>query len=147
MAAGLITGTPAPSGQKQDGAGGTTGQVTALERMLRLGHRGAIVRTGTRDGVAWRLERKLFERGCAVFVLGTEHEDAARALAATGALVVLSGGPGIDVEVQSPATGVEPVRERLQNDDAEAAQVLTDLLERMRILMPVTGWIDAGGGI
>jgi hypothetical protein len=115
--------------------------------MLRQGHRGAILRVGPRDGLAGRLERELFERGCAVFVLDVEHEIAARALAASGALVILAGGSETGAIVESFQAAGGPAHERLAADDGEALGSLVSLLERLQVLMPVNGWIDAGGGI
>jgi len=44
------------------------GPVTAAERIARYGHAEAIVSLGQRMDLALRLERKLFDRGCAVAI-------------------------------------------------------------------------------
>jgi len=62
--------------------------VTALERAARWGHPGAVVRIGGRIALAQALERKLFDRGCAVVVLPAQQHQAARALADAGLLVI-----------------------------------------------------------
>jgi sulfate adenylyltransferase subunit 1 (EFTu-like GTPase family) len=63
-----------------------SGPVTAVDRMARWGHRGGIVRVRNR-GVAQMVERKLFDRGCAVALVDTE--DAAQALEHAGMLAVV----------------------------------------------------------
>jgi sulfate adenylyltransferase subunit 1 len=63
-----------------------SGPVTAAERMARWGHRGGIVRVRDR-ALAQVVERRLFERGCAVALV--EGEESARAMESAGMLAVL----------------------------------------------------------
>jgi sulfate adenylyltransferase subunit 1 len=69
--------------------GHTSGPVTLAERMARWGHAGAVIRTGSRLGLAHALERKLFEYGCAVVLLETGQHAVADALAQAGLLAIL----------------------------------------------------------
>ncbi len=62
-----------------------TGPVTAAERMARWGHRGAIVPVGDR-ALALAVERKLFDRGCAVAIV---EPDAAETLQRAGMIAVV----------------------------------------------------------
>jgi hypothetical protein len=72
----------------------STGTVTAAERFARWGHRGAIVRVGNRPDLASAIERKLFDRGCAVIVLPR----AAESLAGAGLIVLTLEEPAIGLD-------------------------------------------------
>ena len=72
--------------ERADNAGGA---VTRFERMARWGHGGAVIRIGNRLALAVALERRLFERGCAVVRLEPGHSQAAQALADAGLLAIL----------------------------------------------------------
>ena len=61
-----------------------TGRVTAAERIARYRHSGATVALGHREQLAWVLERRLFDRGCAVVISSNTDVDAY----ATGLLVL-----------------------------------------------------------
>ena len=82
-----------------------------------------------RPALAQALERKLFDRGCAVFVLKVERRDAAAALAAAGILVLLLDGP-----------------DALPDDDVEAVDEIIRRLETQTILRS-TNVIHEGEGI
>jgi sulfate adenylyltransferase subunit 1 len=73
------------------------GPVTPAERVARWGHRGAIVPVGNRLELARAVERKLFDRGCAVIVV----PKADQALADAG-LIVLT--------LEDPALGDHPAQ-------------------------------------
>jgi sulfate adenylyltransferase subunit 1 (EFTu-like GTPase family) len=72
------------------------GPVSVAERLARWGHRGAIVRVGNRPDLARDLERKLFDRGCAVVVW-----PAADRLLADAGLIVITP--------EEPVTGNDPI--------------------------------------
>jgi sulfate adenylyltransferase subunit 1 (EFTu-like GTPase family) len=72
--------------------------VTTAERMARYGHYGAIVRFGDRPAVGQALERRLYERGCAVILLPDRaSSEVDEALQRHGFLVLQPGDPGIDL--------------------------------------------------
>ncbi len=73
----------------------STGPVTVAERFARWGHRGAIVRVGNRPDVARVIERKLFDRGCAVIILPKTDQ-----VLADAGLIVLT--------LEDPAAAREP---------------------------------------
>jgi selenocysteine-specific translation elongation factor len=107
------------------------GQVTAEERVARWGHRGAVVRLGERKTLAQTLERKLFERGCAVVVLDGSQEEIGKALEQTGVLALVMGG--------SPA-------EPLPDNDLDAAGAV---IQRMQVqgILPGQVLFTEGEGI
>jgi sulfate adenylyltransferase large subunit len=103
IAAGMILHESEPEGP------GAIVPVTAAQRMARYGHAGAIVPFGDRLAVGQALERRLYERGCAVvlFPEGAKPE-VGEALRSHGFLVLQPGDPGIALPV----------------DDLEAADLL-----------------------
>ena len=105
------------------------GPVTRAERMARWGHAGAVVRVGERPALAQALERRLFDRGCAVVLLDTQQREAAGALANAGLLAILPA---------PPAAGAPPLPE----GDAEACE---ELLRRLDL--PREGAVREGEGI
>jgi hypothetical protein len=105
------------------------GPVTSAERTARWGHGGAVVRVGPRIALAQVLERKLFERGCAVVLLRPQQTEAAQALADAGLLAILPA---------SRPAGDAPLPE----DDAEACD---ELLRRLNV--SPDGTIHEGEGI
>ncbi len=107
----------------------TAGPVTQLERLARWGHGGAVVRVGARMSVAQSLERKLFERGCAVVLLSPDQQDAAKAIAEAGLLAILP----------APRLASEPP---LAESDAEACE---EILRHLDITHE--GTIHEGEGI
>jgi sulfate adenylyltransferase subunit 1 len=92
------------------------GRVTAAERIARYRHSGATIALGRREQLAWVLERRLFDRGCAVVVANDTGVDAG----ATGLLVLLLSGETFDL----PA------------DDARAADEVIRRLEESGVLLP-----------
>jgi len=94
------------------------GRVTAAERITRYRHSGAVVALGRREQLAWLLERKLFERGCAVVIAENAGIDAH----ATGLLVLLVSGQPSDWDL--PA------------DDTQAADHIIKRLEESGMLLP-----------
>jgi sulfate adenylyltransferase subunit 1 len=92
------------------------GRVTAAERIARYRHSGAIVALGPREQLAFLLERKLFDRGCAVVVANDTGVNAG----ATGLLVLLLSDETND----------------LPDDDARAADEVIRRLEESGILLP-----------
>jgi sulfate adenylyltransferase large subunit len=92
------------------------GRVTAAERIARYRHAGAVVALGRREQLAWLLERKLFDRGCAVIIANNTDVDSD----ATGLLVLLLSNEAPDL----PA------------DDAQAANEIIRKLEESGVLLP-----------
>ena len=97
------------------------GPVTAAERIARWGHRGAIVRVGIRPALAHAVERKLFERGCAVVVL--EQEEAAEAFKRAGMLALIVHG-----EPDLPADDFAAAEEVIRGLEAQGILRTKDLL-------------------
>ena len=84
LAAGMIV-------QAADGGRGlhATGPVTARERALRYGHGPEIISVGRRESLAFLLERRLFEHGCAVTVVRSPGEDAIETLRSAGLIAIV----------------------------------------------------------
>jgi sulfate adenylyltransferase large subunit len=92
------------------------GRVTAAERIARYRHAGATMALGNREKLAWLLERRLFDRGCAVIVAGNTGVDGS----ASGLLVLVVSDEASDL----PA------------DDARAADDVIRRLEESGVLLP-----------
>jgi sulfate adenylyltransferase subunit 1 (EFTu-like GTPase family) len=92
-------------------------RVTPVEKITRYGHSGATVSLGPRTQLAWLLERRLFDRGCAVAVT----ENASDALEKAGLLVLL-------VSSQAPDWELPP-------DDPQAADEIIAMLEDSGVLL------------
>jgi hypothetical protein len=91
------------------------GRVTVAERIARYRHSGATVALGRREQLAWLLERRLFDRGCAVVIA----DDAGMDSGAAGLLVLVLS----DEATHLPA------------DDAQAADQIIRGLEESGILL------------
>ncbi|MEO7142547.1 MAG: sulfate adenylyltransferase subunit CysN [Bryobacteraceae bacterium] len=111
----------------------TLGPVTPAERIARFGNRTATIRLGHRTLLAHALERKLFERGCAVVVLDHWHEETVKSLERAGMLTLVLAPRLID---EDPLPG----------DDIEAADEIAQRLELAGILRPMDA-MTGGGGI
>ncbi|MGH9665955.1 MAG: elongation factor 1-alpha C-terminal domain-related protein, partial [Bryobacteraceae bacterium] len=109
------------------------GPVTPAERIARWGHRSTVVRLGHRAGLAHALERKLFERGCAVVVLEHWNPETIKSLERAGILALVLAPRLID-------------EEPLPGDDVEAADEIARRLETQGILRPMDA-MTGGGGI
>ncbi len=94
------------------------GRVTPAERIARYRHSAATVSLGPRMALAWLLERRLFERGCAVAIADNSFLDPSPA----GLLVLL-------VSDQPPDWG-------LAAEDHEAADQVIARLEETGVLLP-----------
>jgi hypothetical protein len=92
------------------------GRVTAAERIARYRHAGAMVALGNREQLAWLLERRLFDRGCAVIITSNTGLDAS----GTGLVVLLLDGEATD----------------FPGDDAQAADEVIRTLEESGVLLP-----------
>jgi sulfate adenylyltransferase subunit 1 len=131
--AGMILG-PAISESlrgRADAAAARADRVTPAERLARYRHAPAIVRLGNRAALAWLLERRLFERGCAVAIRKDGDEIAARALEEAGLIVLLL------------AAGA--YAEALPDDDAEAARRIFGKLEESGILLHEESLLEGEG--
>ena len=96
-------------------------RVTPVERMARYRHGGETISLGDRKALAWLLERKLFDRGCAVTVIEHASPEALAALEQAGLLVLL---------ISSQASEWD-----LPKDDSEAAEFVIASLEETEILL------------
>ncbi len=107
-------------------------RVTPAERIARYRHTGAVVPLGPRADLAWALERKLFDRGCAVSIAHRAADETLDALEKAGLLVLLvsDGAPEID----------------LPEDDVAAANLLVTRLEETGVLLPEEA-LTGGEGI
>jgi hypothetical protein len=107
-------------------------RVTPVERIVRYRHAGEIVSLGDRKGVAWQVERRLFDRGCLVAVVERASAETLAALEQAGVLVLLVSGKAPDWNL--PA------------DDSEAAIFVVTTLEETEILLRKES-LTGGGGI
>ncbi len=102
-------------------------RVTPIERIARYRHSGETISLGARNTLAWLLERKLFDRGCAVTVVEHPYPDTSptrdkiSALERAGLLVLI-------VSTKAPDWD-------LPRDDAEAADFVIKTLEDSEILL------------
>ena len=96
-------------------------RVTPAERMARYRHSGTTVALGSRAELAALIERRLFDRGCAVAVVDHAADETIVALEKAGLLVLLiaDGEPAWD----------------LPQDDAEAAALVVAKLEETGLLL------------
>lgn len=107
-------------------------RVTPVERIARYRHSGATVSLGSRIQLAWLLERKLFDRGCAVSILERADDSVLEILQKAGLLVLLVSDRAADWPL--PA------------DNAEAAQWIEAMLEETGVLLPEES-LTGGEGI
>jgi sulfate adenylyltransferase subunit 1 len=96
-------------------------RVTPVERLARYRHGGEIVSLGDRKAVAWLVERRLFDRGCAVTVVEQAPAETLEALEQAGLLVLLVSGQTADWD--------------LPRDDSQAADFVIATLEEAEILL------------
>jgi len=96
-------------------------RVTPVERIARYRHGGETVSLGNRKPLAWLLERRLFDRGCAVTVIDKAADQTLAALEDAGLLVLL-------VSSEPPDWDLPP-------DDAKAADFVIATLEEAEILL------------
>jgi sulfate adenylyltransferase large subunit len=88
------------------------GPVTDRERALRYGHGPEVVRVGPRASLALLLERRLFERGCAVTVVRSPGEAVLEALHAAGLIAIV----------------IDSTNAALPHDDVRAADEISSRL-------------------
>ncbi len=96
------------------------GRVTAAERIARYRHTAATVSLGPRKQLARLLERRLFDRGCAVVV--TEHTGANACATDAGLLVLAVSDKAADWD--------------LPDDDDRAADKVIAMLGQSGVLLP-----------
>jgi sulfate adenylyltransferase subunit 1 len=96
-------------------------RVTPVERIARYRHGGETVSLGDRRALAWLLERRLFDRGCAVTVVEHAPPETLAALEHAGLLVLLVSSKRPDWD--------------LPRDDAEASDFVVASLEETEILL------------
>jgi len=107
-------------------------RVTPAERIARYRHSGEIVSLGARPDLAALVERRLFDRGCAVTVVENASEETLGALAAAGLLVLLVSEDAADWDLP-------------EAHDA-AAGFIVSTLEESGILLPAES-LTGGEGI
>ncbi len=103
-----------------------TGRVTPVERIARYGHGGDTVSLGARVELAWLVERKLFDRGCAVAVVEHASSQMLEALEQAGLLVLLVSNRPPDWEL--------PDDDELAADSVIATMEETGILPRKETL-------------
>ncbi|HTR37093.1 MAG TPA: sulfate adenylyltransferase subunit CysN [Bryobacteraceae bacterium] len=96
-------------------------RITPIERISRYRHNGKAVSLGNRRSLAWLLERKLFDRGCAVTVVEKASEQTLAALEDAGLLVLVVSAECADWD--------------LPQGDAEAAAFVIATLEERETLL------------
>ncbi len=96
-------------------------RVTPAERIARYRHGGETVSLGDRRTLAWLLERKLFDRGCAVTVIEHAAPETLAALEQAGLLVLLVSKKAAEWD--------------LPEEDSEAADFVIASLEETEILL------------
>jgi sulfate adenylyltransferase large subunit len=107
-------------------------RVTPGERIARYRHPGATVPVGSRTELAWALERRLFDRGCAVTIVQHAADETLEALEKAGLLAIL-------------VSDAEPEWE-LPANDAKAAELIVAKLEEAGVLLPEEA-LTGGEGI
>jgi sulfate adenylyltransferase large subunit len=107
-------------------------RVTPVERIARYRHNGETVSLGGRPELARLLERKLFDRGCAVTVAEGASEETLNALEEAGLLVLLVSNNAPDWD--------------LPGDDDAAAHFVVSTLEETGVLLPAES-LTGGEGI
>jgi sulfate adenylyltransferase subunit 1 len=128
VGAGMILAPVIAERAKRPAPAARQDRVTPAERMARYRHSTATVSLGPRKQLAWLLERKLFDRGCAVLIADGPDKHAC----AAGFLVLLVSDrvPPMDL----PA------------DDAQAAAAVIAQLEASGALLPEES-LTSGEGI
>jgi sulfate adenylyltransferase subunit 1 len=96
-------------------------RVTPVERIARYRHGGETISLGERRSLAWLLERKLFDRGCAVTVIEHASAETLVALEQAGLLVLLVSSRHAEWD--------------LPRDDSDAADFVIASLEDAEILL------------
>jgi adenylylsulfate kinase-like enzyme len=131
-------------------------RVTPAERYARAGHLPAVVWLTAREDLAWLVERRLFDRGCAVQALVDDAEShvlpaIARILHAAG-LIVICSVASEDLEDKQRLASLVPASQflapspsELSPRDNEATDQIVRALE-LRGILPGAG-LTPGEGI
>lgn len=128
VAAGMILTAVTATRARTGDVSKKQGRVTPAERMARYGHSSATISLGQRTQLAWLLERRLFDRGCAVMISGDTSVD----VSDSGLLVLQVSGKAPDWD--------------LPEDDAAAADQIVATLEDAGVLLPAER-LTGGEGI
>jgi sulfate adenylyltransferase large subunit len=127
------------------GARRIEGPVTAAERKARYGHPALVIAlTGAPADVAWRLERRLFDHGCQVYLAPAEGDVAAalRTAAAAGLIAIVTGGLSAEDERRLREAGpwMDFDAARLpENSPAAAEHIYQELLPKLNLWGSMTG--------
>ena len=98
--AGMIL-APAAADAAEGGAEGARG-VTAAERLRRLGHKAAAVVLGAgAEGLAYALERRLWDEGFSAHVIGPREAGAVPVCQALGMISIVLAEPGAEIEAST----------------------------------------------
>ncbi len=150
LAAGMISGPEVREARRRErrleGSEFELGKVTPAERHSRAGHRPATVWLTGDPAIAYAAERKLFDRGCLVHVLGGEQN--AEALADQARILNAAGLIAICIAPAFGGEGFVVVDERtLPTGPAAAAEEICRLLEEGGFIPEATGPLTGGDGI
>jgi hypothetical protein len=118
VAAGMILAPVARDRAKiaREVAPGRDDRVTPVERILRYRHSGAVVPLGPRPQLAWLLERRLFDRGCAVVTIEHASQETLDALEKAGLLAL-------------QVSAVSPDRDWPQDNEQAVVAIVAELEE------------------
>jgi sulfate adenylyltransferase large subunit len=134
----------------------TTGRLTPAERFARSGHLPVTIWLTARADLAWLLERRLFDRGCAVQALADDVEshllpEMARLLNAAGLIAICSIASD-DADERADARRLLSERNfldyppgALPPNDEQAVQIIQNDLEARGVFLP--GDFLSGEGI
>jgi sulfate adenylyltransferase large subunit len=108
--------------------------VSLQERIARQGHNRAIIQLGGRVELARKLERKLFDRGCTVFLFDHAPAEVLQSLLKTGALILLTGSVTDGVSINAMGSSVDLAERGEDGSDEEILEIIERKLEENCIL-------------
>ncbi len=156
VAAGMITAGERPASLQRsaliEGLQFETSRVTPGERYSRAGHRPATVWLTAHRDLAYRLERKLFDRGCLVQVLAEDFEthllpDLARISNAAGLITICSAEAGREEARQVIERDRFIEFDNLPESEEEAVEFILQALVRAGVMQRQEGPFVGGEGI
>ena len=144
VAAGMILNAAAKLGNRS-GAAHTIKPVSPGERVARWHHTGVLIRLGGRVELAWRLERLLFEKGCAAFAVEQVDEATAPMLLQAGLLVITTGSLAQGFSIETVDGKADSSASSLPPDDQDAVEAIERVLERLQIVLAGPNFSESGG--